>query len=76
MRNQSSAAARARWLAEVAAALDEALILVERIGGHVRDRAERSELLELIEAARRKTRAMRLRSRPPIGTEPPPKWSE
>lgn len=74
-RDWSSAAERARWLAELEAALDEAMILVERISANVRDRAERTELLELIEAARRKTRALRLRRRPPIETEPHPKWS-
>lgn len=75
MRNLSSAAERARWLAEVAAALDEAMILVERMGRPARDRAERSELLDRIEAARRKTRALRLRRHRPIETELPPKWS-
>jgi hypothetical protein len=74
-RDWSSAAARARWLAEVAAALDEAMILVERLGGHVHDRNARIELLDRIEAARQRTRLLRLRHRPSIAVEPPPKWS-
>ena len=75
MHDLSSAADRARWLAEVAAALDEAMILVERMSVNASDRAERIELLELIEAARRKTRTLRLRRHRPSETDLPPKWT-
>lgn len=75
MRDLSSATARARWLAEVAAALDQAMILVERLGGTMHGRAEWSELLDMIEAARRRARALRLRACLPIETEPHPNRS-
>lgn len=62
MRELSSAAGRARWLAEVAQALDEAKALVERMSSALADRRERTELLHRIDAARQATRALRMRS--------------
>ena len=67
MRELSSAAGRARWLAEVAQALDEAKALVERMGRVFAGRRERAELIERIEAARQATRALRLSSDRRIG---------
>lgn len=57
MRDESSAAERARWLAEVALALDQAKLIVERLGGSMQARAE---LKQRIEAARRTTHGLRL----------------
>jgi hypothetical protein len=67
MRKLSSAAGRARWLAEVAQALDDAKALVERMGGSFGGRRERAELIERIEAARQATRSLRLSSERRIG---------
>lgn len=61
MRDDYVAAARSRWLAEVAAALDEAKILAERLSKEPRHRAEHLELLARIETARMFTHTMRLR---------------
>jgi hypothetical protein len=63
----SSAAGHARWLADVAQALDDAETLVERMSGTFAGRRERAELLYRIEAARQATRALRLRSDRRIG---------
>ena len=62
MRDIPSAAERARWLAEVAQALDEAQLLVERIPPNQGEAGPRLELLHRIESARRATRTMRLAS--------------
>ena len=62
MRNIPSAAERARWLAEVAQALDQAQALVERMADGVGDSGERSELIGRLKAARKMTRALRLSS--------------
>ncbi len=67
MRKLSSAAGRARWLADVAQALDEAKALVERMGATFGDRRERAQLIERIEAARHATRTLRLSSERRIG---------
>ena len=60
MQDIPSAAARARCLAELADALDQAQIAVERLSAERGDEAERTELLERIESARRATRTLRL----------------
>ena len=62
MRNIPSAAERARWLAEVAQALDQAQALVERMADGIGDSGERSELIGRLKAARKMTRALRLSS--------------
>ena len=62
MRMIPSAAERARWLAEVAQALDHAQSLVERMGEKAGDSRHRVELLDRIEGARHMTRALRLSS--------------
>ena len=67
MRELSSAAGRARWLAELAQALGEAKALVERMGGSFAGRRERAELIHRIEAALQATRALRLSSDRRIG---------
>jgi hypothetical protein len=62
MRRIPSAAERARWLAEVAQALDQAQAVVERMSGGGADGREHSELVHRIEAARQLTRSLRLSS--------------
>lgn len=62
MRRIPSAAERARWLAEVAQALDEARLLVDRLGARQCDSRARAELIQRIEAARQRTRSLRLGS--------------
>ena len=71
MRELSSAAGRARWLADVAQALDDAKALIERMGGAFAGRRERAELLYRIEAAQQATRALRLSSERRIGATSP-----
>ena len=62
MREIPSAAERARWLAEVADALDQAMALVERIGREPYQWPQRTELIHRIAAASQLTRALRLGS--------------
>jgi hypothetical protein len=62
MRKNPSAAERARWLAEVAQALDQAQAVVERLSTTAGDSRQRAELLHRIEGARHMTRALRLSS--------------
>ena len=62
MRKIPSAADRARWLAEVAEALDQAQALVERMVAKPEESRDRAELIHHLEAARQMTRALRLSS--------------
>ena len=62
MRNFPSAAERARWLAEVAEALDQARAVAERLTETAGNSRERDELVHRIEGARHLTRALRLSS--------------
>lgn len=62
MRKIPSAAVRARWLAEVANALDQAQSLVERMDSKPGDWRDRAELAHRIEAAKQLTRSLRLSS--------------
>ena len=62
MRKIPPAAERARWLAEVAQALDQAQALVERMSDKAGDRRSRAELIRRLEAARQLTRSLRLGS--------------
>ena len=58
--NDDSAAQRARWLAELADALDEARQLIKRLGA-AEGRIDAVELYARIEAVRLEVQAMRLR---------------
>ena len=62
MRKVPSAAERARWLAEVAQALDQAQLFVERLGDRAGARSDHSELADRIAAAKQLTRTLRLSS--------------
>ena len=62
MRKIPSAAERARWLAEVAQALDQARLLVEKLSSERANWRERAELAQRIEAARQMTQSLRLSS--------------
>ena len=62
MRKIPSAAERARWLAEVAQALDQAQALLLQMGEREGDTRQRTELVYRIEAARQLTRSLRLSS--------------
>ena len=62
MREIPSAAERARWLAEVAQALDQAWTLLERMENSPGDRRERVELAHRIATAKQMTRSLRLSS--------------
>lgn len=62
MRHTPSAADSARWLAEVAQALDEAQLLVQRIPQNGSEPSQRIELLQRIESAKRATLSLRLAS--------------
>lgn len=72
MRKIPSAAVRARWLAEVAQALDQAQALVERLNSKRGDWREGAELAHRIAAARQLTRTLRLSSERRIGRQLPP----
>jgi uncharacterized membrane protein YfbV (UPF0208 family) len=72
MRKIASAAMRARWLAEVAQALDQAHSLVELINGKPGDWRERAELAHRIAAARQLTRTLRASSERRLEREVPP----
>lgn len=61
MREEDRAAARSRWLAEVAHALDAASALADRLRVDPAQRPAFLELLVRIEAARIQTRTLRLR---------------
>lgn len=58
--NEDSAAQRARWLADLADALDEARRLMKRLGA-AEGRIEAVELYARIEAVRLEVQAMRIR---------------
>lgn len=74
MQDIPSAAARARCLAELADALDQAQAAVERLGETGGRADERAELLQRIESARRATRAVRLGADRRAGRTGP-KWT-
>lgn len=60
--NEDSAAQRARWLGELADALDEARLLMKQLGA-AEGRIEAVELYARIEAVRLEVQGMRLRKR-------------
>lgn len=74
---EKSAAARAQWLAELAAALDSARVMIERLiatDGALPRRAEGAELLTRIIWARSETRAMQLRQSSRLERQSGPEW--
>lgn len=73
MREEDRAAARARWLAEVAHALDSASALAERLRVEPAQRPAFLELLVRIETARIQTHSLRLRQE---RRRRPRDWSE
>lgn len=70
------AAERARWLAELADALDDAQKLMWNLGQGVFRTPEAMELYVRIETARLEIRSLRLSRRAPDQQLPDPKWSE
>ena len=75
MPNETSAALRARWLAELAIALDAALELVKQLGCRF-ERIEAAELHERIESVRREVLAMRQRRFRGAVENFDPEWTE
>ena len=70
-----SAAARARWLAELTQALDEARHLVKELGAD-EGRIEAVELYARIEAVRLEVEMMRLRRSAGGGQDFGPEWTK
>lgn len=70
-----TAAERARWLAELSEALDEARRLVKQLGA-AEGRIEAVELYTRIEALRLEVQALRLSRRHGSGQKSDPKWSD
>lgn len=73
---EDAAAARARWLAEVAAALDQARSLLIELGASSGTTPERIELYVRIETARLEVQALRLGRMIRAADEPDPKRTE
>ena len=72
--NGHSAAQRARWLAELGDALDDARRLMKQLGA-AEGQIEAVELYARIEAVRLEVQAMRLR-RPPLRQDFDPQWTD
>lgn len=72
--NGDSAARRARWLAELGDALDEARQVTKQLGA-AEGRIEMVELYARIEAVRLEVQAMRLR-RPSARPDFDPEWTD
>jgi hypothetical protein len=70
-----SAAGRARWLAELAAALEEARALVKQLATD-EVRFDMIELSARIEAARFEVQTLRLKRSPGGGQDFDPEWSK
>lgn len=70
-----SAALKARWLAELAEALEQARALVKEMGA-AEGRIEAIELYARIEAIRFEVQAMRLASDRPAAPATGPEWSK
>ena len=75
MPNADSATQRARWLAELADALDDARCLVKQLAGD-ETRLEAIELSARIEAARFEVQTLRLKKSPSGGQGFDPEWSK
>lgn len=73
--NENSAAARARWLAELADALDDARQLMKQLGA-AEGRIEAVELYARIEAVRLEVQTMRLRRSTEGGGDSNPEWTK
>jgi hypothetical protein len=73
---EESAAARARWLAELADALDDAQKLMWNLGEGAFQSPETMELYVRIETARLEIRSLRLSRRAPDQPLSDPKWIE
>lgn len=73
--SEDSAALRARWLAELATALDAAQGLVQQLGHHA-EAIEVEPLHERIEFARREVLVMRLRRTAASARDFNPEWIE
>jgi hypothetical protein len=73
--SEESAAQRARWLAELACALDEARRLIKRLGA-AEGRIDAVELYARIEAVRLEVQAIRLRRSMGGGADSHPEWTE
>ena len=73
--NEDSAAQRARWLAELADALDDARHLVKELGAE-EGRIEAVELYARIESVRLVVQAMRLRRSYGGGEDSRPEWTK
>ncbi|MGE5564380.1 MAG: hypothetical protein ACM3ZV_13895 [Bacillota bacterium] len=73
--NHESAASRARWLAELAQALDEARHVAKELGAD-EGRIEAVELYARIEAARLEVEMMRLRRSAGGGQDYGPEWTK
>ena len=71
---EDSATRRARWLAELADALDEARQLTKRLGA-AEGRIEAVELYARIEAVRLEVQTMRLRRLSGGGRDNDPEWT-
>lgn len=71
---EASAALRARWLAELAEALEEARLLVKQLGG-MQGRVEAAELLARIQAIGLEVEAIRLAARTAAAMRSDPEWS-
>lgn len=72
---EAPAAGKARWLADLAAALDEAQRLLLELGLHDDDAAEARDVCVRIEAARREVQSLRLSRSIAARIEPDPEWS-
>lgn len=73
--NEDAASKRARWLAELAAALDQARLLVKELAAE-RSSAEAVALYARIEAATRELQAMRLSRSSGGGQHIDPEWTK
>ena len=73
---ESVASERARWLAELSTAIEEAQCLLWRLGVSEGDSCEAKELYGRLETARAETESLRLRGFRPASNELGPKWTE
>ena len=73
--NENSTAQRARWLGELADALDEARVLIKQLGA-ADGRIEAVELYARIEAVRLEVQTMRLRKAGYRTEVPGPEWTK
>ena len=72
---EAGAAERARWLQELADALDEARRLMKRLAT-AGVQVEAAELCARIEAARIEVEVLKLRAAAAIGAKADPQWSD